>query len=132
MEKHRWTPFLGAAVTLLTFMYSYAAAENTFDMVGTVKNEQGAPVTDAWVRAKDVNKGIAKVVLTNRGKYTIPGLSPGNYEVEAWKWGFELVERKMGNLDSDRSVDFALKPWSRPDGLPGSSRFQSSIQYLLP
>ena len=114
MEKCSRTQLVVMAVIFLTVMCSYAAGQSTFNLVGTVKDGQGAAVTDAFVRAKDLDKGIAKIVLTNGGRYIIPDLSPGNYRIDSWKWGFDLAGKEMGALSKDTNVDFALEAWSRP------------------
>ena len=114
MEKCSRTQLVVMAVIFLTVMCSYTAGQSTFNLVGTVKDGQGAAVTDAFVRAKDLDKGIAKIVLTNGGRYIIPDLSPGNYRIDSWKWGFDLAGKEMGVLSDDTDVDFALEAWSRP------------------
>jgi streptogramin lyase len=53
-------------------------------ITGVVKNASGAPVEGAFVRVRNVEKGLTFMVVSQaQGRYTTPNLLPGKYMVEA-------------------------------------------------
>jgi len=80
-------------------------------ILGTVTDMSGATVPDAAVQVRNVGTGTTQSVSTNaQGRFTVPDLGIGDYEVQASKMGFSTVVRKGVNLTvgSQTVVDFAL------------------------
>ena len=67
----------------------------TGSISGVVQDESGAMIPGAKVTVTHVDQGISRVVPTNSaGRYQVPGLLPGNYEVQAQVEGFQTEIRK--------------------------------------
>ena len=67
----------------------------TGSISGIVQDESGAVIPGAKVTVTNVDQGISRVVPTNSaGRYQVPGLLPGNYEVQAQMEGFQTEIRK--------------------------------------
>jgi hypothetical protein len=65
------------------------AQGTTATLNGTVSDETGAVLPGVTVTAKNVGTGMELFSVTsNLGRYTIPGLSPGSYEISAELEGF--------------------------------------------
>lgn len=61
----------------------------TGTIVGTVRDTSGAAVAGATVTVRNVNTSAERSVTTgDNGQYTIPGLSPGIYELTVTSTGF--------------------------------------------
>jgi hypothetical protein len=90
-----------------------AAQVNKATITGTVTDRSGAAVAGANVQAKNIATGITQATTTDsQGRYRIPDLAIGEYEVQASKSGFETVVRKgitltIGGLPV---IDFSLSP----------------------
>ena len=62
----------------------YAQSNISGDIAGTVTDASGAAIPNAQVTVTSLEKGQAKVVLSDRvGDYRVPLLSPGRYQVKA-------------------------------------------------
>jgi hypothetical protein len=80
-------------------------------ILGTVKDSSGAAVPGAAVDAKHMATGVMQSVVTDaQGRYTVPDLQLGDYEVQAALTGFQTVLQKGITLavGSQRVVDFTL------------------------
>lgn len=78
---------------------------------GTVQDQSGAIVVSATVTSKNVDLGILRTTLTDSsGRYVIPSLDAGNYEIRASKPGFREAVRTGIHLvvNQDATVDFRL------------------------
>src|SRR6266705_3262490 len=63
---------------------------------GTITDAQGAAIPSAMVSVKNAATGIFFDVTTNAvGFYTVPNLTPGDYEVSATASGFGAVITKV-------------------------------------
>jgi hypothetical protein len=87
------------------------AQATTATILGTVTDTSGAAVADAAVQIKNVATGITQNVATDTGgRYRVPDLGLGDYDVQASKAGFQTVVRKGITLavGSESVVDFSL------------------------
>src|SRR5579863_5165096 len=58
-------------------------------ITGTVSGESGAAMPDVRITVKDVSTGLARTATTNTvGLYSVPDLSPGNFEMTVSASGF--------------------------------------------
>ena len=83
----------------------------TATILGTVTDMSGAAVPDTAVQLKNVNTGVTQVTTTNaQGRYNVPDLGVGDYEVQASKMGFQTTVHKGITLTvgSQSVIDFAL------------------------
>ncbi|HEY0874720.1 MAG TPA: carboxypeptidase regulatory-like domain-containing protein [Vicinamibacterales bacterium] len=89
MSKHCW----GALCTiplLLSFAAPMAAQETTGTIQGVVADQSGAVLPGATVIVRNVGTGQTQEVVTNEnGRYTVPFLRPGTYEVTFTMSGFQ-------------------------------------------
>src|ERR1051326_3926689 len=89
--KKRRTPMnrwlrLTLAVLVLALLAGHlpVQAETKTTITGVVKNASGTPVEGAFVRVRNVEKGLTFMVVSQaQGRYTTPNLLPGKYTVEA-------------------------------------------------
>jgi len=80
-------------------------------ILGTVKDTTGATLPGVSVDAKNVLTGVAQSVVTNgQGRFNLPDLPLGTYEVQASIAGFQTVVHKGLTLTvgSQNVVDFTL------------------------
>ena len=73
---------------------------------GTVLDISGAVVVGATIQAKNLNTGIVNSAVTDgRGRYILPGMPVGTYDVSAEKAGFQkMVQTLSQNMERDRIV----------------------------
>jgi hypothetical protein len=87
------------------------AQGTTAAIQGTITDISGASVPDAAVQVKNVGTGAAQSTTTDgAGRFRVPDLSVGNYDVQATKMGFSTVVRAGITLTvgAQTVVDFAL------------------------
>ena len=78
---------------------------------GTVTDPSGAALPGATVQVKNVSTGVIRTVTTNEvGRYRVPDLLVGQYEVQAAQPGFRTVVESAVPLTvgSERVVNFSL------------------------
>lgn len=89
MSKHCW----GAVCTfflLLSFVAPSTAQEITGTIQGLVTDQSGAVLPGATVTVRNVGTGQSQEVVTNEnGRYVVPFLRPGTYEVTFTMSGFQ-------------------------------------------
>ncbi len=86
-------------------------AQATASIAGTVTDTSGAVIADATVQVRNVGTGITQTALSdNQGRYRLPDLQIGDYEVQAAKTGFQTVVRPGVTLTvgSQPVVDLSL------------------------
>ena len=67
----------------------------TSSLQGTVADASGAAVSDTAIQVKNVGTGITQNTVTDgQGRYTVPNLGVGDYEVQASKMGFSTGLRR--------------------------------------
>ena len=91
--------------------------------MGTVKDEQGAVVPGAAVKATNVDTGFSRLAATaNDGAYRIEYLSVGTYDVEVETAGFKKFVQQNVVLAVDQTqalnVTLASAQQARPSRSP--------------
>ncbi len=79
---------------------------------GRITDQAGAGLPGATVTAKDTDMGISRETVTDAaGRYELPALPIGRYEVTATKSGFAVAVRSGINLvvGQDAAADLSLK-----------------------
>jgi virginiamycin B lyase len=97
---------------LLIFCVSFAYGATDTMISGIVKDPAGAPFKGAFVQAQNMKTKIYVTVLSDtQGRYQIPGLQPGEYEVLAKAVGYKSDPRAGVKLAAGESssLDFALE-----------------------
>jgi hypothetical protein len=87
------------------------SAQATGSIVGTVTDMSGAAVPGAAVQVKNSGTGVTQTTSADpQGRYRVPELIIGTYEVSASKMGFSTVNRPGVTLTvgAEPVVDFAL------------------------
>jgi len=87
------------------------AQATTATILGTVTDSSGAAIADAAVQIKNIGTGITQTANTDSaGRFRVPDLGLGSYEVQATKAGFQTVVHKGITLGvgSESVVDFSL------------------------
>jgi len=104
---------VGATATLLLvwsgLLYGQGGSSGTIQ--GTVMDSAGAVIPNASVQVKNVGTGQERQAPTDgQGRYAIPDLNIGNYEVQASAQGFQTTVRRGITLTvgSRSVVDFTL------------------------
>jgi Carboxypeptidase regulatory-like domain/TonB-dependent Receptor Plug Domain len=90
---------------------SLLAQVTTATISGTVSDSSGASVPDAVVQVKNTGTGITQSTNTDgQGRFTVPSLAVGEYQVTASKAGFQTVVRDRITLTVGGSVvvDFSM------------------------
>jgi hypothetical protein len=100
--------FLGAVMSVVPALWAQA---DKVVISGTATDTTGAVVVGANIQAKNVGTGVTYPAVTDsQGRYTIPELPVGNYQVQATKSGFRRVVHSGITLTvgSHPVVDFQL------------------------
>jgi Carboxypeptidase regulatory-like domain len=98
-------------LTLVMLVAPIAPAQVSAILSGTVADPSGALVSGATVKAKNLDLGTSRTTTTDsEGRYAIPSLSIGNYELRAVKSGFKEAVRTGIRLvvGQAATVDFGL------------------------
>lgn len=89
------------SVSWATALFVIALSEITFAQMstgtisGTVSDATGAVIPGAAVTVKNVDTGVSRSLTTNaQGRYVVPQLSPGDYEVTTTASGFQTEVRR--------------------------------------
>ncbi|MBI4464390.1 MAG: carboxypeptidase regulatory-like domain-containing protein, partial [Acidobacteria bacterium] len=88
------------------------AQVTTGTILGAVSDSTGAVIPGATVTVRNVETGISRTITTDAaGRYRVPQLGVGSYEVTAETAGFQTVVRSGITLTVGREavVDFALQ-----------------------
>jgi len=93
----RFGAFAGVALTMALAAASPSAAQTTTAMVrGYLRGEGGQAVASGQVTARNAEMGISRGTVTNaEGFYSIAGLRPGRYTLEARRIGFQPQTRTI-------------------------------------
>jgi hypothetical protein len=98
-------------VLLIAVVNRLDAQVSTATILGTVTDASGAAVADAAIQVKNVGTGVTQTSATDAaGRFNVPDLGIGDYEVQASKTGFSTVVHRGITLSigAQSVVDFAL------------------------
>src|SRR5438270_2050542 len=100
-----------ACITLLAFPLSLSAQTTTGTVRGYVKDQNGAPVADAAVEARQTETGILRTTASRGdGSYILPGLAPGGYGLTVRKIGFTPQRRNaVVQIGATLLADFTVQ-----------------------
>jgi hypothetical protein len=101
-----------AVLSLLLVFSVPAMAQVSAALSGRITDQAGAGLPGATVTAKDTDIGISRETVTDTaGRYELPALPVGRYEVTATKSGFAVAIRSGINLvvGQDAAADLSLK-----------------------
>src|SRR5262245_41157909 len=88
------------------------AQVTTATIAGVAQDSSGAVIPGVSITVKNLDTGITRTAITDEGgRYTVPDLTLGNYEVEAQLPGFQTEVRSGITLTVGRSalVNITLK-----------------------
>ncbi|MBI4443400.1 MAG: TonB-dependent receptor [Acidobacteria bacterium] len=101
-----------AGLILLAFLGQVSLrAQSTGTISGTVSDATGAVIPGAEISVRNVETGLTRALTSNeRGRYAVPQLPPGSYEISASTAGFQTEVRRGITLTIGREavVDFSL------------------------
>jgi len=82
-------------------------------VLGTVTDSSGAVIANAAIQVRNVSTGVTRTTASDsQGRYVVPDLLVGDYEVQASVQGFQTTVRRGITLTIGRQavVDFSLQP----------------------
>ena len=103
---------LGAVLGVLLFSLSLFSQLSTGTISGVVQDTSGAVIAGAMVTVRNVDTGAARTITSDEGgRYVVPVLPVGNYEVRGQQTGFQTEIRSGITLTVGReaTVNLALK-----------------------
>jgi virginiamycin B lyase len=102
---------LRQSIGLTAWLGILAASAFGGTVSGTVKDPSGAPFQGAFVQAKNSATKITHSVLSDRqGRYRIPDLAPGEYDLQVKATGFKSDPQKGVKIGTDAvSLDLPLQ-----------------------
>ena len=111
MRQHLWALALIALLLTGVAGSRLMAQVTTATISGTVTDASGASVAGASLQVKNTGTGITQDTTTDgQGRFNVPSLNVGDYEVTATKTGFQKVVRGGITLTvgGNAVVDFTL------------------------
>ena len=102
---------IGLGISCILMAGTLMAQGSTATIEGTVTDASGAAVVGAMVEVKNTDTGVAQSTQTGaQGRYRVPDLSIGKYDVQATQTGFQPVVHQgiTLNVGSESVVDFSL------------------------
>src|SRR5262245_42342446 len=104
---------LATGAFLVVLLSASALAQLTTGTInGTVTDSSGAAIPGASITVKNVETGIARNTISGEtGRYEVPNLQPGSYEISASLAGFQTSVRNGVTLAVGQNavVDHALQ-----------------------
>lgn len=110
--KHFLPPVIAVILAGVGGVARLAAQGTTATILGTVTDSTGAAVPGAAIQVKNVGTGQQQSTQSDtQGRFNVPDLGVGDYEVQASKVGFSTLVHKGITLTvgSQSVVDFALQ-----------------------
>ncbi|MBI4464155.1 MAG: TonB-dependent receptor, partial [Acidobacteria bacterium] len=102
---------------------------------GTVRAQGGAPIAGATVTAKNLETGQTREASSNaEGRFEIPRLEPGRYDLEVSRSGFTTRQEKSVPLSAGQSstLDFVLESAGQPAQAAPAFQISESLLVGLP
>ena len=94
--RMRWVVLLVTMVAMVTIGATGALAQTTGTIFGTVADESKALIPGVTVTVTNVDTGLTRTATTDaEGRYQVPNLPPGNYELELELDVLPEAQRKM-------------------------------------
>src|SRR5215471_19585530 len=88
----RFFVFMALSLAMIAGLWGQGA---TATILGTVTDSTGAAIPAAEVQVKNVQTGVAQAVNSDaQGRFRVPDLGVGEYEVQTSKTGFSTVVHK--------------------------------------
>jgi outer membrane receptor protein involved in Fe transport len=108
MFRHRLLWLVG--ITLLSLPLSLNAQTTTGTVQGYIRDEQGAPVSEAQIIARDIRNGQQTTATSQRnGFYILAGLTPSTYDITVRRIGSAPQGRRLDvQIGQSLSLDFRL------------------------
>jgi hypothetical protein len=109
--QSKFTAVIALGLLGLSFTLNGRAQQITGSIVGTVKDQQGAVVPGAGVKATNADTGFSRVATTaNDGAYRIEYLPVGKYQVEVEMAGFQkfVQENVVLAVDQTQALNVTL------------------------
>ena len=100
-----------ACLSLLSLPLSLNAQTTTGSIRGFVRDQNGTPVAEADVQARNTATGVTRSTPSRAdGSYVLPGLSPASYEISVRKIGFSPQRRQVVvQIGATLALDFSLQ-----------------------
>jgi hypothetical protein len=105
----RWNQLVLAAL-LAIFSTSFAYAQMTGQIIGTVADQQGAVLPGVTVTATSPQlQGERTAVTDSTGTFRIPSLPPGTYAVKVSLSGFQDLKQENVTVSLDKTASLNMK-----------------------
>lgn len=99
-----------AAVLVITAMSNNASSQTQTAITGTVKDSAGAVIVGADVELLNVTtKEKSRQTTDSSGRFSFPGVLPGEYKVIVAKQGFRQVTNAFRKSDAAQDFDFDVQ-----------------------
>jgi len=111
LQRTKNVGFLCLGAVILTMGAARLHAQATAAVVGTVTDMSGAAIAEAAIQVKNSGTGVVRATTADvQGRFRVPELIIGEYEVSAAKTGFSTVVRKGVTLTvgAEPVLDFQL------------------------
>ena len=100
-----------AALAVVTLLPAAARAQAVGAVTGVITDDSGAVIPGVSVEATNAGTGLVRTAATDAdGRFDLPQLPPGRYNVKASLSGFRTVERQaiQVSVDDTTRVDFKM------------------------
>jgi hypothetical protein len=100
-----------AALAVVALLPAAARAQAVGAVTGVVTDDSGAVIPGVSVEATNAGTGLVRTAVTDAdGRFDLPQLQPGRYNVKASLSGFRTVERQavQVSVDDTTRVDFKM------------------------
>ncbi|HEV7519421.1 MAG TPA: TonB-dependent receptor [Thermoanaerobaculia bacterium] len=105
---HRWQKWLGTGLLLaLAASTAWAQSKTTGALTGKVTDDSGAPLpgVSVEIRGSTLIGGARTLVTDKAGRFRLPEVPPGSYDVTVTLQGFQTVKRAGLDVTLGNTVD---------------------------